>query len=64
MKKSDEGALKIVRAGPVDLPRLLALYQYLTPEDAPLPPDEAAERLAAFHAMKDSGLFVGYLPDG
>ncbi len=45
------------------MPRLLALYQYLTPEDEPLGLDEAAERLAAFHAMKDSGVFVGYLSD-
>jgi len=50
----------IVRhALPADLPRLLALYRHLVPEDESAPLDLAARRLDELQAYRGSAVFIG-----
>ena len=63
MKKSTDRSLEITKAAASDLPQLLSLYTHLTPEDGPLNLESAADRLAAFHAIPNNALFVGYVGD-
>jgi GNAT superfamily N-acetyltransferase len=63
MKKSTDGPFAIAKAGRDDLPALLSLYEQLAPDNTPLESGLAEERLAAFHAVAGSGLFVGHVGD-
>ena len=63
MKKSTDEALEITKATPTVLSALMALYEQLSGDNAPIEPDAAAQSLSAFHGIAGSGLFVGHIAD-
>nr|WP_320144222.1 GNAT family N-acetyltransferase [uncultured Cohaesibacter sp.] len=60
MKKSTDALLRIATATPESLPQLLALYEHLAADNIQMDLDLATKRLAAFHAIAGSAVFVGY----
>ena len=60
MKKSTDALLRIGTATPESLPQLLALYEHLAADNIQMDFDLATKRLAAFHAIAGSAVFVGY----